>query len=198
MAIVITEPRQMISTWKKRFSAALGLVHGTSVLGRLLSQLAHAGVKKTVILALESMGDVAREFGDDLNGMELCIRVLPTPNAGRLIDTATAEEIAEFNGNILVFTQNLVLDFSLIERLLQSSNRNIAVVGRSHGRGSLRILANKALRLTATLPEDSVSRKSASADLSPVGVYRFENLPFFAQSLEIDGGDRITISSFLK
>ncbi|RWK45039.1 MAG: aminotransferase class I/II-fold pyridoxal phosphate-dependent enzyme [Mesorhizobium sp.] len=174
LAIVVTDPRQMISTWNDRFSVALGFVSGTSVLRRLLSQLALAGVQKTIVLALKSMGDVGSDFGGDLNGMELCFRVLPTPNAGRLVDAATAEEIADADGDVLVFTENLVIDFSLIERLLRSSDHNAVVVDKSHAKRSLRILADKEMRVKATLPKCSVTQKNASEDLAPVGLYKFE------------------------
>lgn len=35
LAIIITDPRHTISTWRKRFSAPLGVVGGTSVLRRV-------------------------------------------------------------------------------------------------------------------------------------------------------------------
>lgn len=181
LAIVITDPRQTISTWKKRFSAVLGVVRGTSVLRRLLFQLAHAGVQRTMVLARGTMGDIASDFGDELDGMELCLRALPKPNAGRLVDAATTKETAHVHGEVLVFTDNVVIDFELIERLLRSPDRNIALVSKSHGRRSLRILADKALRLTAILPGRPPSQKYASADSSLVGVYKFD--PAFLRTI---------------
>ncbi|PDT43726.1 hypothetical protein CO661_33510 [Sinorhizobium fredii] len=175
LAIVITDPRQTISTWKKRFSAALGIVGGTSVLRRLLSQLAHAGVPRTMVLARGTTGDIARNFGDKLDGMELCLRALPKPNAGRLVDAATIAEVAYVGGDVLVFTENVVIDFELIDRLLRSQDRNIAVVSKSQGRPSLRVLADDALRLTAILPELPPSQKFASADPNLMGVYKFDS-----------------------
>ncbi|MDK1492909.1 hypothetical protein QN219_23080 [Sinorhizobium sp. 7-81] len=175
LAIVIIDPRQTISTWKKRFSAALGMVGGTSVLRRLLSQLARAGVQKTIVLARGTMGDIAGDFGDEVDGMELCLRALPRPNAGRLIDAVTIDEIAHVGGEVLVFTDNVVMDFELIERLLRSPDRNIAAVSKSHGRRSLRILADNVLRLTAILPNRSLRQKNASADSNLVGVYKFNS-----------------------
>ncbi|WP_244514786.1 hypothetical protein [Ensifer sp. LCM 4579] len=79
------------------------------------------------------MGDISSDFGDELNGMELCLRALPRPNAGRLVDAATTKEIAHVGGDVLVFTENVVIDFELIARLLRSQDRNIAVVSKTQG-----------------------------------------------------------------
>lgn len=177
-AIVATDLRLVISTCQQRFSAPLAMVGGTSVLRRLLSQWVRAGVQRMIIMALEWMGDIASDLGGELHGMDLCLRALPTPNGGRLIDAVTATEIAEVDRDVLAFTEDIVedtvVDFSLIERLLRSSNRNTAVTANSRGRASLRIAAYKALRLSEILPEDSVRLKEASADLVLVGVNKFE------------------------
>lgn len=106
--------------------------------------------------------------------MELCLRALPTPNAGRLIDAVTVDEISEVCGDVFVFTENLNIDFSLIERLVRSSDSNLVVVGRADSQRSLRLLINKALRLTAILPQGSVRGRNV-CDLSPVGVYKFRS-----------------------
>ncbi|ULJ74300.1 hypothetical protein [Rhizobium gallicum] len=173
-AIVITSPRQIILTSKERFSARAVMVGGTSVLQHLLSQLARVGVQKTIILGLRGMGEVGHRLCHEHYGMELCLRPLHTPYPGCLIDVATAEEIADVDGVVLVFTEDMVIDFTMLKRLVQSSYRNIVVVGHSLGRRSLRVLTGKAQRLTAIIPEGSDSQKSASANLSLVGVYKFD------------------------
>jgi len=174
LAIVVTDPRRMIIASTGRCSAASRLSDGTSVLSRLLSQLARAGVEKTVILSPNSAGDLDRNFANDLNGMVLSLRVL-TPNAGRLIDAVTVEEIDEVCGDVLVFTEDINIDFSLIDRLVQSPGGNLVVAGKTHVQGSLRLLTNTALRLTATLPTGPAYGKNVSADFSPLGVYKFES-----------------------
>lgn len=158
---------------EKSIPAAQGQLQAHSILGRILSQLAYAGVQKTVVVALGSTADIADDFGDDLNGMELCIRAVRRPVMGRLIESATAKEIAEVDGNVLIITENLVFDFSLIERLLKSKDRNIAVVRPGAGAKALRILADTGLRLTAVLPE-TTSRKINKTALGTVGIYSFE------------------------
>ncbi|SEI21497.1 hypothetical protein SAMN05216228_10786 [Rhizobium tibeticum] len=180
LAIIVTDAREIIADQKGRCQAALGLPAGTSALSDLLSQLAQAGVQKTVILTLHGVGDLGLGLRNGLNGMELCLRALPTPNAGRLIDAVTVDEIGEVCGDVLVFTGNLNIDFSLIERLVQSSDSNLVVVGRADSQRSLRLLTNKSLRLTAILPQDAVSGRNVS-DLSPVGVYKFG--PKFLRSI---------------
>ncbi|MCA1371883.1 hypothetical protein I6F15_32240 [Bradyrhizobium sp. BRP14] len=174
LGLVITDPRQMISTCKRRFTAALGVVGGTSVLRRLLSQLAHAEVQRTIVLARETLGEIAGDLGGELDGMELCLRALPRPNPGRLVDAATTREISDVDGEFLLFTENVVVDFDLIARLLRSPYRNIAVVSKTQGRRSLRVLANDALHLTAILPDRPPSQDHGSADLNLVGVYKFD------------------------
>ncbi|WP_234782006.1 hypothetical protein [Sinorhizobium saheli] len=174
LGIVITDPRQMISTCKRRFSAALGVVGGTSVLRRLLSQLADAGVHRTIVVVRGALDDIAMDCGDEPDGMELCWRALPRPNAGRLVDAATTMEIAHVDGELLLFTENVVIDFELIARLLRSQDRNIVVVSKTQGRRSLRVLANDSLRLTAILPDRPPSQNHASADSNLVGVYKFD------------------------
>ncbi|WP_051440637.1 hypothetical protein [Ensifer aridi] len=181
LGIVITDPRQMISTRQRRFSAALGVLGGTSVLRRLLSQLAHAGVQRTMVLARETLGEIAGDLGGELDGMELCLRALPRPNAGRLVDAATTKEIAHVDGDVLVFTENLVIDFDVIERLLRSQDRNIAVVSNTQARRSLRVLSDDALRLTAILPDRPPSQIHASADSYLVGIYKFA--PAFVRAI---------------
>ncbi|WP_050577661.1 hypothetical protein [Sinorhizobium arboris] len=181
LAIVVTDPRQRISTLTRHFSAALGVVGGTSVLRRLLSQLAHAGVQRTIVVARGTLGDIAIDFGDELDGMELCLRALPSPNAGRLVDAATTREIADMKGEFLLFTENVVIDFELVARLLRSQDRNIAVVSKTQGRRSLRVLANDSLRLTAILPDRPPSQNHASADSNLVGVYKFD--PAFVRTI---------------
>ncbi|OWK25406.1 hypothetical protein AJ87_10540 [Rhizobium yanglingense] len=181
LAIIVTDAREIIADHKGRCQAALGLPAGTSALSHLLSQLAQAGVEKTVILTLHGVGDLGLGLRNGLNGMELCLRALPTPSAGRLIDAVTVDEIREVCGDVFVFTENLNIDFALIERLVQSSDSNVVVVGRAHGQRSLRLLMNKTLRLTAILPQGSVSGRNVSADLSPVGVYKFG--PKFLRSI---------------
>lgn len=113
--------------------------------------------------------------------MELCLRALPRPNAGRLVDAATANEIAHVDGDVLVFTENLVIDFDVIERLLRSQDRNIAVVSKTQGGRSLRVLADDALRLTAVLPDRPSSQHHASADWNLMGVYKFD--PAFVRAI---------------
>lgn len=181
LAIVITDPRQTISTWKKRGSSALSVVGDTSILRRLLSQLAHAGVQRTIVLAQGTIGDIAGNFGDELDRMEFYLRALPRPSAGRLVDAATTKEVDCVGGDVLVFTENVVIDFELLDRLLRSQNRNIAVVSKSHGRRSLRVLAGNSLRLTAILPDCSPSQKNASADSNLIGVYKFD--PAFVRAI---------------
>ncbi|MFA1624085.1 hypothetical protein ACDY96_14975 [Rhizobium mongolense] len=181
LAIIVTGAREIITTQQSRCQAALGLPASTSVLSHLLSKLAQTGVQKTVILTLHDVGDLGFGLQNGLNGMELCLRALPAPNAGRLINAVTVDEISEVCGDVFVFTENLNIDFSLIERLVQSSDSNLVVVGKAHSQRSLRLLINKALRLTAILPQDAVSGKNVSADLSPVGVYKFG--PKFLRSI---------------
>lgn len=181
LGIVITDPRQTISTGKKRLSAALGMVGGTSVLRRLLTQLAHAGVQRTMVLVRGTLGDIATDLGGELDGMELFIRDLPRPSTGRLVDAAMTKEIAHVDGDVLVFTENLVIEFELIPRLLRSQERNIAVVSKTHGGPSLRILADDALRLTAILPDRPPTQENASTDLNLVGVYKFD--PAFVRAV---------------
>ncbi|WP_461513341.1 winged helix-turn-helix domain-containing protein [Rhizobium mongolense] len=137
-------------------------------------------MEKTVILALKSVGDLSCNFGDDLYQMELSLRVLPTPNEGRLIDAVTVEEIDEVRGDVLVFTEILSVDFSLIDLLVHSFYGNLVVAGKAHSQGSLRILTNKS-RLTATLPRRPANGQNFSAELSPVGVYKFT--PTFLRSI---------------
>ncbi|QPB24681.1 hypothetical protein [Rhizobium sp. 007] len=180
LAIIVNDAREIIIDQKGRCQAALGLPAGTSVLSHLLSQLAQAGVQKTVILSLYGVGDLGLDLHNSLNGMELCFRALPTPNAGRLIDAVTVDEIREVFGDVFVFTENLNIDFSLIERLAQSSDSNLVVVGRADSQRSLRLLTNKSLRLTAILPQDAASGRNVS-DLRPVGVYKFG--PKFLRSI---------------
>lgn len=181
LAIIVTDAREIVTDQRGRCQAALGLLAGTSALSLLLSQLAQAGVQKTVILTLHGVGD--HDFGlrNGLNGMELCLRALPAPNAGRLINAVTVDEISEVRGDVFIFTENLNIHFSLIERLVQSSDSNLVVVGQAHSQRSLRLLLNKALRLTAILPQEVVSGRNGSADLSPVGVYKFG--PKFPRSI---------------
>ncbi|WEX79308.1 hypothetical protein PYH37_006171 (plasmid) [Sinorhizobium numidicum] len=181
LAIVITDPQKTISTGEKCFPAALGVVDGTSVLRRLLSQLARAGVQRAMVLAQGTLGDIASDLGGELDGMELCLRALPTPNAGRLVDAATIKEIAHVDRDVLVFTENVVIEFELIERLLRLQDRNIAVVSKTHGRRSLRILADDALRLTAILPDRALGQDDASADSNLLGVYKFD--PAFVRAI---------------
>jgi len=175
LAIVITDPRQRNSTLNRRVSAALGVVGGMSIQRRLLSQLAHAGVPRTIVVVRGALGDIAIDFGDEPDGMELCWCALPRPNAGRLVDAATTMEIAHVDGELLLFTENVVIDFELIARLLRSQDRNIAVVSKTQGRRSLRVLANDALRLTAILPDRPPSQNHASEDSNLVGVYKFDS-----------------------
>ncbi|WP_264396704.1 winged helix-turn-helix domain-containing protein [Rhizobium acaciae] len=127
-----------------------------------------------MILALKSAGDLACNLGSNLDGMELSLRVLHSPNAGRLIDAASVKEVDQVCGNVLVFTEDLDIDFSLIDRLVHSCDGNLVVAGNEHSRGSLRLLTNKALRLTATLPNCPVDGENVAADFSPLGIYRFE------------------------
>ncbi|WP_244563612.1 winged helix-turn-helix domain-containing protein [Ensifer aridi] len=173
MAIVVTNPRQMTTASKPHCSATLRSSGGTSALGRLLSQFARAGVEKTVILALKSAGDLARNFGNNLYGMELSLRVLPTPNQGRLIDALSVKEIDEVCGDVFLFTKNLSIDSSVIDQLVQSGG-NLVVAGKADSPGSLRILTNKSRRFTATFPGCPRNERHASADLSPFGIYKFE------------------------
>ncbi|MDX2387957.1 hypothetical protein GHK29_18530 [Sinorhizobium medicae] len=181
LAIVITDPQKTISTREKCFSAALGVVDGTSVLRRLLSQLARAGVQRAMVLARGTFGDIASGLGSELDGMELCLRALPTPNAGHLVDAATIKEIAHVDQDVLAFTENVVIEFELIERLLRLQDRNIAVVSKTHGRRSLRILADHALRLTAILPDRPACQDHACADSNLLGVYKFD--PAFIRAI---------------
>lgn len=174
LAIIVNDAREIITDQKGRRQAALGLPAGTAVLSHLLSHLAQAGVQKTVILSLYGFGDLGLDLRKSLNGMEFCLRALPTPNAGRLIDAVTVGEIREVCGDVFVFTENLNIDFSLIERLVQSSDSNLVVVGRADSQRSLRLLTNKSLRLTAILPQDAASGRNVF-DLSPVGVYKFRS-----------------------
>ncbi|MEX2746243.1 hypothetical protein AB3480_34520 [Rhizobium mongolense] len=173
LAIIVTDAREIITDQRGCYQSALALPAGTSVLSHLLSQLAQAGVQKTVILSLYGVGDLGLDLRNSLYGMELCLRALPTPNAGRLVDAVAVDEISEVCGDVFVFTENLNIDFSLIERLVQSSESNLVVVGRAHSQRSLHLLMNKTLRLTAILPQGSVSGRNVSVDLSPVGVYKF-------------------------
>ncbi|WFU06690.1 hypothetical protein QA648_33345 (plasmid) [Rhizobium sp. CB3171] len=173
-AIVIPGPRHIKLTAKERFSARAVMVGGTSVLQGLLSQLARVGVQKTIILGLGGMGEVDHRFCHELYGMELRVRPLRTPYPGRLIDVATAEEVADVNGVVLIFTEDMAISFTMLERLVRSSYRNIVVASQSPGKRSLRVLTGKAQRLTAIIPEGSDSHESASADLSLVGVYKFD------------------------
>ncbi|MEX2697535.1 hypothetical protein [Rhizobium mongolense] len=181
LAIIVTDAREIITTQQSRRQAALGLPAGTSVLSHLLSQLAQVGVQKTVILTRHGVGNLDLGSRNGLNGMELCLRVLPTPNAGRLIHALTVDEISEVCGDVFVFTENLNIDPSLIERLAQSSKSNLVVVGSVHSHRSLRLLMSKTLRFTAILPQGSVGGRNVSADLGPVGVYKFE--PKFLRSI---------------
>ncbi|MBB4189806.1 hypothetical protein GGE07_006510 [Sinorhizobium terangae] len=71
------------------------------------------------------MGDIASNFGDELDGMEHCLRALASPNAGRLVEAETTKEIAHASGDVLVFAENVVIDFELIDRLLRSPDRNL-------------------------------------------------------------------------
>ncbi|TVZ75132.1 hypothetical protein BCL32_0559 [Rhizobium mongolense USDA 1844] len=175
LAIIVTDAREIVTDQRGRCQEALALPAGTSALSLLLSQLAQAGVQKTVILTLHGVGDLGLGLRNGLNGMELCLRALPTPNAGRLIDAVSVDEISEVRGDVFIFTENLNIDFSLIERLVRSSDRNLVVVGKAHSHRSFRLLKNKALRLTAILPQSSVSGRNVSADLSPIGVYKFSS-----------------------
>lgn len=52
LAIIVTDAREIVTDQRGRCQAALGLPACTSVLSRLLSQLARAGMQKTVILTL--------------------------------------------------------------------------------------------------------------------------------------------------
>ncbi|WP_143147627.1 hypothetical protein [Rhizobium tibeticum] len=136
-------------------------------------------MKKTVILALENTGKIPTELGGDFDGMEVSLRDLPAGNAGRLIHAVTVEEIGDVSSDVLVFTENVVVEFSFIERLLQLPDSNIVVVRKARGRESLRVLTDEALRVTAIL--GSIDSKGASADLSPIGLYKFE--PSFLRAI---------------
>ncbi|WP_208246250.1 hypothetical protein WGT02_33005 (plasmid) [Rhizobium sp. T1470] len=175
LAIIVTDACETKTAQQDRCQSALGLLAGTSMLIHLLAQLAQAGVQKSVILALHAVGDLGLRLRSVPNGMDLCLRALPTPNAGRLIDAVTVDEISEVCGEVLIFTENLNIDVSLIKRLIQASGRNLIVVGKSHSQRSLRLLANNALRVTAILPRSSVSSRDVTADLIPIGVYKFSS-----------------------
>ncbi|AVA24180.1 hypothetical protein [Rhizobium sp. NXC24] len=173
-AIVIASPRHIKLIGKERFPASAVMVGGTSVLQHLLSQLARVGVQKTIILGLGGMGEVDHRFCHELFDMELRVCPLRMPYPGRLIDVTAAEEVADVDGVVLIFTAEMVINLTMLERLVRSSYRNIVVVSQSLGKRSLRVLTGKAQRLTAIVPEGSDSHKSASADLSLVGVYKFD------------------------
>ncbi|CDM60199.1 MULTISPECIES: hypothetical protein [Rhizobium] len=173
LAIIVTDACETKTAQQDRCQSAVGLLAGTSMLIHLLAQLAQAGVQKSVILTLHA--DLGLRLHSVPNGMDLCLRALPTPNAGRLIDAVTVDEISEVRGEVLIFTENLNIDVSLIKRLIQASGRNLIVVGKSHSQRSLRLLTNNALRVTAILPRSSVSSRNVTADLIPIGVYKFSS-----------------------
>lgn len=174
LAIIVTKPPDAtnVSSSESRLPFAETVYH-------LLSQLAHARVDKTVILALESAAGVERNFCRMLYDMQLSLRVVAAPNDGRLIDAVTVEEIDEVNRDVLVITDNLNIEFSLIYRLVQSCEGNLILAGKAHQHGSFRIATNRSLRLTATVP--NCCEDENFSDLSPLGLYKFE--PAFLRSI---------------
>lgn len=103
------------------------------------------------------------------------------PSDGRIIAAIGRDREKIMKGEFLLFTENVVIDFELVARLLRSQDRNIAVVSKTQGRRSLRVLANDSLRLTAILPDRPPSQNHASADSNLVGVYKFD--PAFVRTI---------------